>query len=359
MAKSKSIIDEDLFLSIEELMGEVNSSKVVLPTTPAIDYRIGGGFLGGSLVLIRSKPKVGKTATAMQIVANALKQGRYGVVADAENRFFAKKYLLQYGDTFTNNEKFKLLKSKVGEKQISGEVIYDTILTMMKLPKYRGAVYVIDSVSKITPQCTIDDESVKPDRRDLTPKLNADFCKKAGSLIRTSESIVIGIQHLITDTSPMGMGRLTPDGGTKLSYEADYVLESKHGQLNLDGESIALEKGNDQLDGQLVRWDLPYNKMLAPYVSKDNASKILGYIKFGEGCWWAKEALAVLENIGLVMRGGAWYTFMTEKISDKVQGAEKAMEVIAKNRDYFEGVLQQYYIDTYGVSYNFIPYQEN
>ena len=159
----------------------------------------------------------------------------------------------------------------------------------------------------------------------------------------------------MVDTSPMGMGKLVPKGGNGLEYDADIVLESKHRQINLNGESIALAKDEEELDGQMVRWDIPYNKLLAPYVAKENDQKVLNYYKFGEGCWWAKEAIEVLKMIGLVVQGGAYYTFMTDQITDKVQGAQKALDLVEENQEYFKQLLKNYYTETYGVKFEFVP----
>ena len=348
--EKKSILNESLFTSAYEAMNECQNLNVI-PVSPSVDYRLGGGIPEGSFVLIRSRQKVGKTSCSMQIAQNALAQGRIVVFVDAERRLTASKYFQVEGFDI-KNPNFKIMRSKKG-KVLSGEEIYEEVIKMMKMPEYYGAVFIIDSFSRIIPKATIDDSEVRGDRRDTAPKLNEDFCKKAGNILRINNCILIGIQHLMVDTSPMGMGRLVPKGGNGLEYDADIVLESKHRQINLEGESIALAKDEEELDGQMVRWDIPYNKLLAPYVAKENDQKVLNYYKFGEGCWWAKEALDVLKMIGLVVQGGAYYTFMTEKITDKVQGNQKALDLVQENKENLKDLLNNYYTETYGVMFRF------
>jgi archaellum biogenesis ATPase FlaH len=355
--EKKSIINDELFTSAFDALNECKNLTVV-PVSPSIDYRLGGGIPEGSFVLIRSRQKVGKTSCSMQIAQNALMQGRIVIFVDAERRLTASKYFQIEGFDI-NNPNFRIMRSKNGNI-LSGEEIYEEVIKMMKMPEYYGAVFIIDSFSRIIPLATIDDSEVRGDRRDTAPKLNEDFCKKAGNILRINNCILIGIQHLMVDTSPMGMGKLVPKGGNGLEYDADIVLESKHRQLNLSGESIALAKDEEELDGQMVRWDIPYNKLLAPYVAKENDFKVLNYYKFGYGCWWAKEAIEVLKMVGLVVQGGAYYTFMTEKISEKVQGAQKALDLVEQNRSYFEKILEDYYKETYNVSFAFTkPEVEN
>lgn len=350
--KDKKVTNDDMFTSAEEAMQEcINLS--VIPTSPSIDIKLGGGIPEGSFVLIRSRPKVGKTSLVMQIVQNALEQGRKVVFVDAERRLTGYKYFQVRGFDI-KNPKFKILRSKKG-KILSGEEIYFEVIAMMKNPEYAGALFVIDSFSRIVGQDTLDDPNVRADRRDTGPKLNEDFCKKVGNLLRVNRCVLIGVQHMMTDTSPMGMGKLIPKGGNGLEYDADIVLESRHRQLDLNGESIAMAKDEDELTGQMARWDLPYNKLLAPYVSKENDQKILNYFLFGEGVWWAKEALPVLEELGLLVRGGAWYTFTTDQVDKKVQGTDNAIELINENREYFQKIIQEHYTATYEVSFDFVP----
>lgn len=350
--KEKGVVDQTMFTSAREAMEECEN-LCVLPTSPSIDCKLGGGIPEGSFVLIRSRQKVGKTSLAMQIVQNALEQGRIVVFVDAERRLTAYKYF-QIKGFDPDNPNFRIIRSKKG-KMLGGEEIYNSVLIMMKSPEYEGALFVIDSFSRIVPQATLDDPEVRGDRRDSNPRLNEDFCKKVGNILRVNRCILIGIQHLHVDTSPMGMGRLVPKGGNGLEYDADIVIESKHRQLDLNGMSIAMSKGEEELEGQMCRWEIPYNKLLAPYVAKENEEKILNYIKFGEGCWWAKEAIGVLEEMGILLKGGNWYTFITDKVDSKVQGCDKVIDLIEENREYFKDLIQKYYSETYGVSFEFIP----
>lgn len=362
-ASKKSIIDMSLFSSAKDALKK-ERSKTVLPVSPAIDLRLGGGIIEGSFVLIQGKPKCGKSLTCMEIAINALKQGRWVIYFDTECRMTASKYFQVEDFDILNCPKFLLMNSESSsssEKLIGGEKMYGMIIQMMKMPQYKGAVYIIDSLSNVVTQDCLDDPEVNSQRRDSVPKLNSDLCKKMSPYIRTSNSILCGVQHLQQDLSPNAHGALKPVGGDRLIYQTDITLLSKHSPLNLDGDSISsgFEKGGDNIDGLLIRYDLPYNKLLGPYVAKEREEKIQNYYKFGKGCWKSREILDVLTELGLVDYGkSGWVTFMTEKISEKVQGAEKASQVIEDNLEYFEAILKKYYEDTYEINYNFVPAEE-
>lgn len=345
-------LNEKVFTSAADALKR-RDLKTVLPVSPNLDIKLGGGILDGSFCLIQTFPKVGKTLLCSQIANNALKQGRKVVYADVECRLDEYKYgidklIEKYSNTFT------LLKSHVTPKGeivlINGSDVYESIYKLAMLPENRGAVYIIDSMSKAITKDAAVDSNIIADRRDGTAKLNSDFCKKFGNLLRVTDGILIGVQHL-----SVGQGQFAgveADGGAKLQYEADIVLKALHKPLGWNGESLNVEKGKSELTGQLVKWKLPYNKMLGPYISKENP--IMNYFKFGEGVWWAREALDVLIEIGLVtVGGGGWHTFTTEKIEEKIQGETKSAEAIEEHREYFEALIRQYFVDTFGINYNY------
>lgn len=347
---SNGALDMTMFTSAEDAVA-ARRSRTMVPVSPNLDAKLGGGILEGSLVLVQTWPKVGKTLLAMQIVRNALKQGRYVVYADVECRLDEIKYGVdkiqeQYG------EKFMLLKSSKETGVLSGNQIYEQIYKMTMIPKYYGTLYVIDSISHATPKSSLEDSEVKADRRDQNAKLNSDFCKKVGNYLRVSDSIVIGIQHLTVVQNPTYTS-VEADGGNKLQYEADIVLKATHKPKNLAGEN--LDKGthdHDGYSGQRIDWNIPFNKILKPYISKEDPCR--NYLLFNGGCWWAREALDILIEMGLVaVGGGGWHTFMTADITGKAQGEVKATAMIEDNREYFEKLIAQYFTDTFGAKYDF------
>lgn len=354
MAKKKTgnnIIDMKMFTTAKEII-EKEKDWTVVSWGPAVDSKTGGGILEGSLVLLQTKAKSGKTVSAMQFAVNALNSGRYVVYVDAECRLNAYKYFSINGFDL-ENPKLMFLRSKEDEEPLIGDDIYSLIKKMMRLPKYKGAVYIIDSFSSIVPRDTAEDKDVKASRRDTTPKLNSDFLKQIGNVLRTSKSIIIGIQHLSPDLN--NYGTLKPDGGEKFQYFSDYVLISKHNPLDWEGKSPNNDKDGEGCPGRLIKYNLTYNKMLAPYISKDDP--IESYIKFGEGIWWGREALDLLtREIGIVYCKGAWYYInLPDGTELKAQGAEKAVAMIEEHRPIFEKIIQDYFVEKYKVSYNFIP----
>jgi RecA/RadA recombinase len=346
--KQEGVLDQSLFTTVTAALKERNK-RVMLPLSPNIDMKLGGGILDGSLVLIQTFSGVGKTMLAVQAAENALAQGRYVVYADTEGRLDEVKYGIdrlhaKYGD------KLLLLKSSSEVGVLTGNQIYEQIYKMTLIPKYNGTLYIIDSLSKTIPHQTLEDSNIIADRRDMNAKLNSDFCKKVGNFLRISNSICIGIQHL--QKTQGQYSKTIADGGEKLIFEADIVLEAKHRPLGFDGKPVTILNGEDKIYGQVIHWQLTKNKLLGPHISYEEP--IENFLKFGVGVWWEREALDVLKEMGLVaVSGGGWHKFMTEKFDGKVQGDQKAAQVLADNKEYFTTLINKYFIDNFGAKYDF------
>ena len=349
------------FKRASELMAEQKESSVCISVGPKLDDALGGGIPSGTFVVIRTKQKSGKTTLCMNIARNALLQGRRVFFIDVENRVLAKKYLT-LEDFDINNPNFFYRSSQSGEL-LSAEDILTEQIKLMLMEENRGAVYIIDSFSKLVSKEVLEDENVSGKRRSDIAKIQTDWLAKAGNLIRVSDSVVIGIQHLMTEqggfsyTGPI----MKAKGADGINYEADISLESRSNPTDLNGNTQFTEK---ELSGVSMRLKIPYNKRKAPVNTKDG---IVTYLKFGEGVYFAKEMFELLQELTLttkdedgkdvltemISRSGAWYQFNCGEITDRVQGSDKAIELIENNKAYFKQLHKQNMIDMYEAKYDF------
>lgn len=349
------------FKRASELMAEQKESSVCVPVGPKLDDALGGGVPSGTFVVIRTKQKSGKTTLCMNIARNALLQGRRVFFYDVENRVLAKKYLSL--ENFDPNDPNFFYRSSQSGELLSAEAILTEQIQLMLMEENRGAVYIIDSFSKLVSQEVLEDKNVSGKRRSDIAKTQTDWLAKAGNLIRVSDSIVIGIQHLMVEqggSSYMGPS-LKPKGADGINYEADISLESRSNPADLDGNTQFSEK---ELSGVSMKLKIPYNKRKSPVNTKDG---IVTYLKFGEGVYFAKEMFELLQELfvtsldedgkpvltEMLSRAGAWYQFNCGEITDRVQGSEKAIEVIENNKSYFQELHRKNMIEMYDAKYDF------
>ena len=350
------------FKRASELSAEQKESSVCVPVGPKLDEALGGGIPSGTFVVIRTKQKSGKTTLCMNIARNALLQGRRVFFFDVENRVLASKYLTL--ENFDQNDPNFFYRSSESGALLSAETILSEQIQLMLMEENRGAVYIIDSFSKLVSKDVLDDSNVSGSRRSDIAKIQTDWLAKAGNLIRVSDSIVIGIQHLMIEqggSSYMGPS-MKPKGADGINYEADISLESRSNPSDLDGNTQFTEK---ELSGVSMKLKIPYNKRKAPVNTKEG---VVTYLKFGEGVYFAKEMFELLQEYfittinenkesvltPMLARAGAWYQFNCGQINDRVQGAEKAIEVIEQNKKYFQELHKKNMMEMYDAKYDFI-----
>lgn len=202
-------------------------------------------------------------------------------------------------------EKTTIIRSEEGNI-LSGEKYME--IAEQAINEFPGLIVVIDSFSAL---CT--DARRKAnlgDRfRDDTPLLIANFCKRISNVIPVNKTILIGITHMIAN---QGNGPATwlEASGRKLQYQVDVKLKASHCEDWMAGTSQI---------GQKVHWECITSAIGPP------GMKVLSYLKYGHGLDKGAELVEMAVDVGLIEKGGSWFTFPDKS---KVQGVTAAAEII-------------------------------
>lgn len=290
-----------------------DNPKRIIPTTPILDIALSGGIPEGSWTLITGKPKTGKTTLALQIAANAQKLYNKPVYyIDVEHRFGEKnlttvRHLKTIGDDFT------IIKSSRDEK-MSAEKFLSAFEDIAD--KADGSVIIIDSISMLCSQKEQAAE-ITGTGRASGPKLLAETCRKLAPVVPSNNVTVIGMLHIIANTSGYGSPSYE-DGGNKIQYIADTKIACKGTEK--------WEKGtgdNAKVIGQMVKWKVVFSALGAP---EQNAEC---YLRYGYGYDDIWEIITLACDFGIIQKGGAWYTYFPEGQEPiKMQGQEKLYEYL-------------------------------
>lgn len=350
----------DGFKTAAEIIRFEKESDVCIPTGPNLDVVLGGGIPSGTFVLLRTKTGCGKTTFCMSVVRNALLQGRKVFFFDVEGRMDTKKY---YDIEGFDVEDKNFMYFGPDEKQLaefSAEKILSKQIHLMQMKENYGALYVIDSFSKLVAHEVLTSEEVSGSRRSSVPKIQTDWLAKAANYIRATGSVVIGVQHLMLDQSARPSSHTgpayKPKGAEAFGYEADIILESQFKPKDLSGNSQFKE---DNLTGLSLQLRIPKNKRRGPLNTKEGVTT---YLKFGKGIWFAREMVDQLQGLtntedpelpSLLKRKGAWYKFNLPEIQENVQGVDGAIEVIENNQEYFEELHKKIMIEIHEANYKF------
>lgn len=275
-----------------EILKEKKDYKI-LSVGPMLDLALGGGIKEGSWVMLTGDPKCGKTTTAMQIAANAQKEGRPIIYLDVEGRLKEMNFEVRDLDP----AKMKIIHPE--DQPLPAEVFLDAGYKLMTDPEYHGAVMIIDSISSLIPEKELNAD-MEPGRAGL-PKLLSIFTKKMGQILPNQRGIIICITHYIANTSGYGAAKMS-DGGNKIQYQADTRLEVKSNGTKVP--AIApWEDDNGTRIGQIINWKILCSSMGSP------GGNAQSYIRYGHGIDKCQELLMLGQDVGMIERAGSWLKF--------------------------------------------------
>lgn len=305
----------------------IDRPKKRLSVCPSIDLNLGGGIQEGTISLISGKPKSGKTTLCLQIAKSAIEDGRDVFYLAVENRFSEAN---ARGIEGLDPKKINVVKSEMG-KILSGEDFLDIARDIAyEVP---SAVIIIDSTSGISPREEAA-EGITGKGRALAPRMFSEWCKSVAPVIPANNTMVLAIQHVITNTSGYGAG-FSEDGGLKLKFQSDLLLRA--------GGFEKWTTSSGKLLGQKVFWQVVWSNHVGAKVDKFES-----FLRYGIGFDIVKETINLAIELGAVKQAGAWYSFAVPvgELSDaKFQGEDGLWKALHDNPEAL-GMLKQ---SVYGV----------
>lgn len=306
----------DVFMSANDV---VTRERVIIPTTPKLDIQLSGGIPTGSIVLISGKPSLGKSTLALQICKNA-QQEEYGsrecYYIDVEGRLENKNLT---GIEGLDLSKISVIKSTPGN-YLFGEKALSIADQLIKTEP--NCVIVIDSASALCSESEFNGD-VSANTRSSSPKLLASFARKAANIVPIQNTIVIVIQHIISNTSGFGIPSYE-DGGVKIIHASNVKIRGKGFKK--------WEEGDKQI-GQIIDWQVERSALGPP------SSGCESYLKFGIGmdCVW--EVIDLACDLGLIEKSTSWFTLSYMDEPKKLQGQKKVWDFLRENKNEYNKLL--------------------
>lgn len=314
----------DIILSGNALIDRKN---VVIPVSPSLDIVLNGGIPEGSFVVLTGQPKCGKTTTSLDFAATAQRPEYKGDLKDTREVYYLniegrlKKRDLE-GIPGLNLDKFHIIGSQQGKILHAEEYLQIGEKIINEIP---GSVVIIDSYSALCTEAEITSEMDKMQRADGA-KLLAKFCRKVANVIPVNKNIVIGITHLMGN--PTGYGaEFKEKSGQAIAYQTDIKLRAKTFKpwsLSADGTQI----------GQEIEWQVVCSALGPP------GGNITSYIRYGQGVDKYMEAITLASDMGLIHKGGAWYTLTSLEDKPKFQGAEKVRNYLLEHTEAYYNLVK-------------------
>ncbi len=266
-----------------------------------LDIALGiGGLPRGRVVEIYGPESSGKTTMALQVIAEAQKNGGTCAFIDAEHALdpvYAKKL-------GCNVDELLISQPDAGEQALE---IADTLTRSGALD-----VLVIDSVAALVPRAELEGD-MGDSHMGLQARLMSQALRKLTSSISKSRTIVIFINQIRSKIGVMFGSPETTTGGNALKFYAS---------VRLDIRRIGQIKDKEDIVGNQTRVKVVKNKMAPPF------RQVEFDIMYGEGISKLGELVDLGVKAEIIDKSGSWFAYKEQKIG---QGRENVKSFLNDN----------------------------
>ena len=266
----------------------------------SLDLALGiGGVPRGRIVEIYGPESCGKTTLALHIVASAQKNGGEAAYIDVEHAL-EPAYARALG---VNIDELLISQPDTGEQalEITEQLVRSGALD----------VVVIDSVAALLPRSELEGE-MGESSVGVVARLMSQALRKLAGVVSKTGCIVIFINQLREKIGVMYGNPETTPGGRALKYFAS---------VRIDMRRIETLKNGTEMIGNRTRAKVIKNKVAPPF--KEAEFDIL----YGQGISKIGEIIDLSVKLGLIDKGGAWFTVGDQRI----QGRDNVKEYLLAN----------------------------
>jgi recombination protein RecA len=276
-------------------------AEVVSTGSLGLDIALGiGGLPRGRIIEIYGPESSGKTTLALQVVAEAQRQGGACAFIDAEHAL-DPSYAQKLG---VNIDELLISQPDAGEQALE---IADTLVRSGAID-----VLVVDSVAALVPRAELEGE-MGDSHMGLQARLMSQALRKLTASISKSRCMVIFINQIRMKIGVMFGNPETTTGGNALKFYAS---------VRLDIRRIGSIKERDTVVGNQTRVKVVKNKMAPPF-------RVVEFdIMYGEGISKNGELIDLGVAAGVVEKSGAWFSYNGQRIG---QGRENAKTFLKDN----------------------------
>ena len=269
----------------------------------ALDAALGiGGFPRGRINEIYGPESSGKTTIALQVVAQAQKNGGMAAFIDVEHALdpiYARKLGVDVDNLLVSQPDYGEQALEIAEALVRSNAI---------------DVLVVDSVAALVPKNELDGE-MGESHMGLQARLMSQALRKLTAIVAKSRTCLVFINQIREKIGVMFGNPETTTGGRALKF---------YSSVRVDIRRIAAIKDGDLVVGSRTKVKVVKNKTAAPFREAEFD------IMYGEGISREGDLLDLGVDKNMVEKSGAWFSYKGERIG---QGRENAKQFLKENKD--------------------------
>lgn len=279
----------------------VQDIDVISTGSIMVDYALGvQGIPRGRVTEIYGPEASGKTTLALQVIAQAQKNGGYAAFIDAEHAF-DPRYAKALG---INVEELLVSQPDNGEQALE---ITETLIRSGALD-----VVVVDSVAALVPRAELEGE-MGDSHMGLQARLMSQAMRKITGIINKSRTSCIFINQVREKIGVMFGNPETTTGGRALKF---------YSSVRIDIRRIGSIKKGDEVVGNRTKVKIAKNKVAPPF-------KVVEFnIMYGKGISRISEILDLAVEYDIIEKRGSWFRYDGEPIG---QGSDAAMQFLEED----------------------------
>jgi recombination protein RecA len=269
----------------------------------SLDFALGvGGFPRGRICEIFGPESSGKTTIALQVVAEAQKQGGMAAFIDVEHAL-DPIYAKQLGVDVDN-----LLVSQPDFAEQALEI------TSVLIASGSIDVLVVDSVAALVPKAELDGE-MGDSHMGVHARLMSQAMRKLTGIVAKSNTCLVFINQIREKIGVMFGNPETTTGGRALKF---------YSSIRVDIRRVAAIKDGETVTGNRTKVKVVKNKVAPPFREAEFD------IIYGEGVSREGDLLDLGVANNIVEKSGSWFSYKGERIG---QGRENARQFMKDNPD--------------------------
>jgi len=299
--------------------------------TPSIGLTMGlkGGLGFGRQVLIWGNKSAGKSSFCLQMIGQAQKEGKTCAWIDAEASY-DPAWAAKLG---VDSESLIYSPAKS---------INDMVDVAQQLMEAGVDIIVVDSISALLPAIYFEKDSSDLKKLEDTKQIGAEAKDMTHAVkmlnYANKNTLLVLISQQRNQFGSMHASHI-PTGGMAVKFFSSTVIKLWASEADANAIKSGIQVGDkiiEQKVGRPVNWIIDYNKtgpmgLSGQYDFYFQGDKV-GVDSVGE-------ILDVAEMMGIVQKGGAWYTVNEERF----QGRAKAVEYLRENPEVAEKIKQEIY----------------